>query len=210
MDEGESLRAVAAAVTSGGAIAVAVGHRGWLHRWDVVAGRELGRTFMSRVPEAVARTGLGGRTVAVVATGNNLMVFDLVSGEAVADHRVVAGELLRRMDVVGDIVAAVDTAQRLHRWRLTAGGAAIEALAEPAVVHDDDVRAISCGRLPDGRPAAVTGSVDGAVRMWDLTDARLLHHIPGEDRVRTVVLTEELDVIVGMDDNLAVFRYRIS
>jgi hypothetical protein len=48
--------------------------------------------------------------------------------------------------------------------------------------------------------------VNGVVRLWDLIDGRLLHDIPVEDEVRVVSLADDLDLVVGMSANLAVFR----
>jgi hypothetical protein len=212
-DQGESLRAVAVAVTvDGTAIAAAVGHRGWLHRWEVLTGRELTRSFLARTPEAVACTRLGDVTVTVVATGNHLMVYDLAHGESLGDQLAVTGELLRGLDLVGDIAVAFDTGRRLHRWRLsgTAAGVTIEALGEPALAHHDVVDAISCGRLGDGTPVAVTGARDGTVRVWNVRTGRMLHHIPVEDAVTTVALADDLDLFVGTECGLAVFRLGIA
>jgi hypothetical protein len=206
-DQGESLRAVTATVLPDGtAIAAAVGHRGWLHRFDVVAGRYLGRTFFGRAPRAVACAVVGGRAIAVICTGNNIMGYDLETGDPVADHRVLVGRLLDQLAVVDDLVVAVDSSRHLHRWRLTGAGAGIEQVGDPFVGHDDSTWAITSGRRPDGTPIAATGTVDGVVRVWDLAAGRLLHRIPVEDVVRTLALADDLDLVVGMEQNLAVFR----
>jgi WD40 repeat protein len=110
------------------------------------------------------------------------------------------------MDLVDDVVAAVDGARRLHRWRLRDGGAVVESLGEPVAAHDDDVRTISCQGLADGRRVAATGSVDGVVRVWDLSDGRCLHHIPVEQSVRVVALAADLNLFIGLDRGLGVVQ----
>jgi WD40 repeat protein len=51
-------------------------------------------------------------------------------------------------------------------WRL-AGGAPV---GEPLTGHDDGVRAVAAGVLPDGTPVIISGGGDGTVRVWRLAD----------------------------------------
>ncbi|MFG3706460.1 hypothetical protein ACGF7U_17250 [Micromonospora sp. NPDC047670] len=43
----------------------------------------------------------------------------------------------------------------------------------------------------DARPVAVTGSQGGVIRVWDLTDGRMLHRIPVEDVAKLVALADD-------------------
>jgi len=205
--EPEPIRDLTAGADSDGrAVAVALGWDGWVHRWTAVTGEELPRTFLGRAGQHVRCAHVDGQVRMLVSTSPNLMVFDLSTGVPIAEHPMVPGHRLRVLDVVGDLVAAVDDDQRLHRWRLHDGGARLRRLGPPTPAHGSQTDTICCGRLTDGRPVAVTGAQDGVLRVWDLTDGRLLHHIPVEEIPVATAVTGGADLFVGVFGGLGVIR----
>jgi len=194
----EPVRAVAAGLTTGGqAVAVSLGDRGWLRRWDLDRGRPLGAVPLGHVGVSAACGDLDGVPVAVAATAQHLAVFDLATGAHVATHQVLGYGLIRALGVVDGTAVALDIEGRLCRWRLTDGS----PRGEPAPGHHGDARTIACGRS-----LAVTGGDDGTVRVWDVDAGRQRHRIPLEELVHTVALADDGSVLVGTTTGIGVLR----
>jgi WD40 repeat protein len=205
--EPEPIRDLTAGIGPDGCtVAVALGWDGWIHRWDAITGDELTKTFLGGPGVRVRCARLDGQVRLLVGTNSHLMVYDLGSGQPIASHELTLGWGLRLLDTVGELVATVDGDQHLHRWRLHDAGAALESLGGPEVAHHGQIDALCCGRLSDGRPVAATGAQDGAIRVWDLADGRLLHHIPLEVPPIVNTLADGADLLVGVFGGLAVFH----
>lgn len=70
--------------------------------------------------------------------------------------------------------------------------------------HVGGVWAVACGRL-DGVPVAVTGGADGMVRMWNVRTGEVVGTAAAAG-VRAVAFTDEEQLVIGMDRDVAVFN----
>jgi WD40 repeat protein len=71
--------------------------------------------------------------------------------------------------------------------------------------HDDWVRAVAVGALPDGTLVIVSGSDDRTVRVWRLTDGTPIRSpLDLQAPVSAVAMTGELIVAATMNDVVAI------
>lgn len=195
----EPVRSVAAGLTPGGQpVGVSLGDRGWLRRWDLARGRALGGVALGRAGVAVAVGERDGVPVAVAATAQHLHVYDLTTG-AYVDRLAVLDKnaQLTALAVSGGTVVGIDGDGALRRWRLDDGA----PIGAPRPGHHGTARALSCGRL-----LAVTGGLDGTVRVWDLATGRQRLRIPVEVAVHSVALADDGTVVVGTTTGIAALR----
>ena len=116
-----------------------------------------------------ARCCPAGSPVAVTGSADGTVrVWDLATG---APARELAGHTspVTRGGVHGAARRAARRGHRLPRWH-GAGVGPGHRHPRPGdwAGHTSAVRAVACTVLPGGQPVAVTGSLDGTVRVWDL------------------------------------------
>ncbi|MFC3985560.1 WD40 repeat domain-containing protein [Streptosporangium jomthongense] len=149
-----------------------------LRVWDLTTGDPIGEPIVAH-PEGVVAMALGkvdGRPVAVTGGyDNTVRIWDLATrglvGEPIRLGNTERVDALAVGEVNGRAVVVVaagwgDSGYELPVWVWDL--ATHEPFGDPMIGHTDFVSTVALGEV-NGRAVAVTGSVDGTIRMWDLT-----------------------------------------
>jgi WD40 repeat protein len=96
---------------------------------------------------------------------------------SVLGHQEAIGQAAAMADLASVPIAVTGTENgKLYTWDLTTGRRYRDR--EPIDTQGGAVLSVTTAQLPDGQVVAVTGSADGAVRMWDLGASRALGNLP--------------------------------
>jgi WD40 repeat protein len=163
-------------------LGLATGEDSGLQVWDVETGTKDGPRLAHRLSSSVwtrtlqggrviAAQTLGGVEVAIAGDGDGLLLWDLRTREPM--RRVTGGDgKIRSLVTVraGDQVLAVTGASAaVQVLDLQTGNPVGDLLSG----HAGSVEATGIATMPDGSLAAVSGSRDSSVRMWDVPGAAL-------------------------------------
>ncbi|MFI5681547.1 caspase family protein [Streptomyces cellulosae] len=213
----DAVEAVACAMLDGRPVAVTGSDDRTVRIWDLTTGLPVGRPMTGHIArvEAVACTVLNGRPVAVTGSWDaTVRVWDLLScqpiglltGHTAGVHAVACTVLNGRT-----IAVAGDTHATVRVWDLLSGqpigvlSRCVSQIEGNGRVFPWPVMAVACA-VVNGRPIAVTGSVDGTTKVWDLTTGHLIGPLTGNTKsVRTVtctMLNRQPVAVTGSDDGV--------
>ncbi|MEV7954172.1 WD40 repeat domain-containing protein [Streptomyces sp. NPDC088141] len=153
-----------------------------------------GDGFVSQLITAV----LDGRPVVLAGCESSVRVHDLATGQPVGEPLAAGRVAAAVLDGHPTVVICAGGTGRT--WDLATG----QPISEPFTGHTRAVNAVATAVL-DGRPVAVTGSVDATVRVWDLASGRqvgepLAGHTRGVLAVATAVLDGRTVAVTGSAD----------
>ena len=205
IDPDAMTRAVACTKLDGRVVTVTGGKDGTVRVWDLTTGALVGNPIAGHTSEVytVACTELNGRAVAVTTGGDGTMrIWDLANAEPICDpmidqrYEVYAAACTK---LNGRAVAVTGGADgTVQVWDLATGAPIGNPIAEktdasigdPIAKKKGSVYAVACTEL-SGRPVAVTGGADGAVRVWDLAGHIFIGLLTGHNGdVHAVACTE--------------------
>ncbi|MFF3443132.1 WD40 repeat domain-containing protein [Streptosporangium sp. NPDC002721] len=173
--------AVSLGQMNGQPVAVTVGggmHDDTMRVWDLTTRELIGEPIAGQPysVETVAVGQVNGRPVAVTGSVvGTVRVWDLTTRKPMGEPMTRSHTGSVGAVAIGEVngrpvaVTAGDLGTETHKnpvrvWDLITR----EPLGEPMTGHTGPVLAVAVGQV-NGRPVAVTGSVDGTVRVWDLT-----------------------------------------
>jgi WD40 repeat protein len=189
--EGHTNSVYAVAVSGDGRRALSAGQDGEVKVWDLAKGEVIGTFQTPNAGRDVAISTDGRR--AVSASGSNLNVWDLETGQAPADSETPIGWGLSDIVVTPDrhhAVCAADYALKIVD---------IES-AQPLRTLQTTQLSITCAAVStDGRWVA-SGSWENSVKLWDLESGELVHELKGHTGwVTDVAFTPDCLRIVSAD-----------
>jgi WD40 repeat protein len=157
---------------------------------------------------AIACEQIAGRPVAILASAlGEKRVLDLLSGETAG-----VGHIEDRLLDTGPVSASALIVTQGSLMRVlgeTNGTISVEHGKSTDLLprqHDGAVTAVACTYLND-RPVAFTGGWDGIVRIWDLTDRRLLDIIAVLGPVFTIWATSHGELLIGASGEVIAFQH---
>ncbi|MFI6337879.1 caspase family protein [Streptomyces sp. NPDC050535] len=212
----DAVDALAYTVLNGRPVAVTGSDDKTVRIWDLATGQPIGRpmTGHTAIVTAVACTMLNGRPVAVTSSWDaTVRVWDLVTrqpiGRPMTGHTARVGAVACTMLNGRPVAVTGDTHAAVRVWDLISGQPiglltrCASQLEGNGMVTPWPVMAVACTVL-NGRPVAITGSLDGTVKVWELTTGQLIGPLTGNtSAVRAVTCTTLNDrhvAVTGSDD----------